>query len=116
MQTEIFYRDITKTEALENFLLEKTESALESFLKNDPEAHLIVRVQTERHRTYTRKPVYKCEIILKPSHTRGVMKVVKQDADFYECVNKSVLALKAMLRRRSDRFHDHRRHDPLVAA
>ncbi len=114
MQTDIYYRDITKTENLESYLLETVERAVEDFFKYDSGAHLTVRVETDRHRSQTRKPSYMCEVILKPSRSRTVIKVVKQDENFKRCVAKTVSALKVILSRRSSRKAQHRRNDPML--
>jgi len=114
MQTDIYYRDITKTENLEAYLLEKVEGAVEDFFKYDSGAHLTVRVETDRHRTHTRKPSYICEVILKPSRLRNVIKVRKTDENFKRCVANTVGALKSILSKRSSRKSQHGRHDPML--
>ncbi|MBV2169480.1 MAG: HPF/RaiA family ribosome-associated protein [Bdellovibrio sp.] len=114
MQTDIFYRDITKTENLEAYLLEKVEGAISEFFKYDSDAHLTVRVETDRHRSQTRKPSYMCEVILKPSHMRTVIKVHKSDENFKKCVAKTVSALKIILSKRSSKKSKHRRNDPVL--
>lgn len=114
MKTNIYYRDITRTENLEEYLLEKTQGAVENFLKYDAEAHLTVRVDTDRHRTDARKPSFQCEVILKPTRTRGVIKVRKSGANFHEVVASTTEALKKILRRRSSKKSDHNRHDPVL--
>lgn len=116
MQTEIYYRDLTRTEALENYLIESVENEFLDFFKNDESARLTIRAETIRHRSQSRKPMYALEIVLKPSHTKAVMKVVKQDNDFYLAVQKATGAMKQMLRKRSDRFHNHHRKEYLKAA
>ncbi|WII72582.1 HPF/RaiA family ribosome-associated protein [Bdellovibrio sp. 22V] len=114
MQTDIYYRDITKTENLEDYLMEKVEGAVEDFFKYDSGAHLTVRVETDRHRTQTRKPSYLCEVILKPSRMRTVIKVQKTDENFKRCVARTVNALKVILSKRSSRKAQHGRHDPML--
>lgn len=116
MQTDIYYRDITKTENLEAYLLEKVEGAIEEFFKYDSGAHLTVRVETDRHRSQTRKPSYICEVILKPSRIRTVIKVRKNDENFKRCVAKTVSALKVILSKNSSRKAQHHRHDPMLNA
>lgn len=114
MQTDIYYRDITKSENLEAYLLEKVEGAVEEFFKKDSGAHLTVRVEYDRRRSQTRKPSYICEVILKPSHQRSVIKVSKSDENFKRCVAKTVSALKVMLSKRSTFKAQHRRDDPML--
>ncbi len=101
MQTDIYYRDITRTDFLEAYLLDKIEKVVERFMQDDEDAHLVVRVETERHRTQNRKPVYTCEVILKPTHTRGLIKVKKTENEFNLCVSSISEALKKTLSRRS---------------
>lgn len=114
MQTDIYYRDITRTENLEAYLLEKVEASIEDFFKYDSAAHLTVRVETTRHRTHARKPSYTCEVILKPTHTKGVIKIAKSDDSFKKAVMQTVDSLKSVLRRRSSKKAMHRRHDPML--
>ncbi|WP_374075970.1 HPF/RaiA family ribosome-associated protein [Bdellovibrio bacteriovorus] len=114
MQTDIYYRDITKTENLEAYLMEKVEGAVEEFFKYDSGAHLTVRVETDRHRSQTRKPSYTCEVILKPSRLRTVIKVRKNDENFKRCVAKTISALKVIMSKRSSLKSQHHRHDPML--
>jgi ribosome-associated translation inhibitor RaiA len=115
MQTDIYYRDITRSDGLESYLLEKVEGAIEYFFKYDSGAHLTVRVETDRHRTSARKPHYTCEVILKPTRSKGIIKVKKSDENFRKSVAMTVSALKSILGRRSSKKHQHRRHDPVLA-
>lgn len=114
MQTDIYYRDITKTENLEDYLLEKVERGVEEFFKNDSGAHLTVRVETDRRRSHARKPSYICEVILKPTYERNVIKVRKTDENFKKCVARTVAALKGVLSKRSSFKSQHRRNHPLL--
>lgn len=114
MQTDIFYRDITKSENLEAYLLEKVEGTVSEFFKYDSDAHLTVRVEADRHRSQTRKPSYLCEVILKPSRSKAIIKVVKTDENFKKCVAKTVAALKVVMSKRSSRKAQHRRSDPML--
>ncbi len=109
MQTEIYYGDISRTENLESFLFERLDAACGEFFKYDSDAHLTVRVETERHRTGARKPVYVCEVVLKPTKTRGVIKIRKTDDNFKRAVAMTVASLKSVLRRRSSKKNDHHR-------
>ena len=115
MQTDIYYRDVTKTESLETFLTSKVEALVEKYLKNDPNAHLTVRIETERHRTQNRKPAFTCELILKPTHSKPVIKVKKTNEDFYVCAGDAIDALKNLLVHRASRLSDHHRTDPMLA-
>ena len=114
MQTDIYYRDITRTENLEAYLLEKVEGACGDFFKYDSAAHLTVRVETDRHRSHARKPNYICEVILKPTRSKGVIKISKSDENFNRAVMKTVDTLKSVLRRRSSRKNQHHRNDPML--
>ena len=114
MQTDIYYRDITKTENLEAFLLDRVETSISEFLKYDSDAHVTVRVEQDRHRSQTRKPSYMCEIILKTSRSKNVIKVQKTDESFKTSVTKSVAALKARLAKYSSIKSEHRRRDPVL--
>jgi ribosomal subunit interface protein len=111
MQIDIFFRDLGRTETLENYLTEKVQAAAESFMKDDANAHITVRVSTERHRTDSRKPSFSCELILKPTHQKRTYKTIKHDEDFYTAVNGAVAALKNTLGRRSGRKTQHGRFE-----
>lgn len=115
MQTDIYYRDITRTDNLENFLLDKVEGTIGDYFKYDPSAHVTVRVDTERHRTAARKPRYMCEVIVKSSRSRSIVKVRKTDENFQVCVNSTVNALRNALSRKFSRHSDHGRRDPMLA-
>lgn len=114
MQTDIYYRDITRTEALEDFLNTRIGLIAEKFLKSDEQAHLTVRLETERHRTQNRKPSFTCEVLLKPTHTRGLIKIKKTNDDFFTCVSETCEALKKVLKHRSSRLADHHKWDPML--
>lgn len=109
MQTEIYYRDITRTDNLESYLMERVAGAIEEFFPQEYDAHLTVRVETDRHRSQNRKPSYTCEVILKPSHLRSVIKIKKSDEKFKSCVAKTVLALKAAVSRQMGKRSDRRK-------
>lgn len=111
MQTDIYYRDITRTENLESYLMERVEKVLGEFLKYDSDARVTVRVETDRHRTEMRKPNYACEILVKTSWMKRVIKVQKTDPNFKTCVAKCVAALKVILSKQSSLKQQHRRHD-----
>ncbi|WP_168196486.1 HPF/RaiA family ribosome-associated protein [Bdellovibrio sp. NC01] len=114
MQTDIYYRDVTRTENLEDFLMERLEAACGNFFKYDSAAHLTVRVETDRHRTGARKPSYTCEVILKPTKSKGVIKIRKSDVSFKRAVALTVSSLKTVLRRHSSKRSDHRKYDPML--
>lgn len=111
MKTNLYYRDITRTENLESYLLSQAENEVEPFIKDDSEAHLTIRVESERHRSLTKKPVFNCELLLKTTSDKKVFKVRKGDENFYNSVVQSIEALKQMLRKRSEMKSKHgRRH------
>lgn len=109
MQTDIFYRNIPKTETLENFLTNKVEGLVGKYLKDDVDSHLTVRIETDRRRSQSRKPAFTCELILKPTHSKSVLKVKKTNEDFYTCIGDSLDALKSLLGHRASRKAGHHR-------
>lgn len=111
MQTDIYYRDITRTENLESYLMERVEKILGEFLKNDSDAHVTVRVDTDRQRTSIRRPDYVCEILVKTSWLKNPIKVQKSDPKFRTCVAKATAALKVILSKQSSFKKQHRRGD-----
>jgi hypothetical protein len=115
MRTDIYFRDITKTENLEWYLSEKVERGIEDFFKYDSGAHLTVRVEYDRRRSQSRKPSFICEVVLKPTKNRAIIKVRKTDANFNTCVARTVAALKVILSKRSSLKSQHGRHDAIFS-
>lgn len=111
MQTDIIFRDLEKSEALEAYLMEKIGSSIETFFGNDENGHATIRVETERHRTLTRKPSFICEVIYKPSYQKRTIKVKKTGEDIYSAAHEVAIAIKAIMRRRAGRKAQHRRHE-----
>lgn len=103
MKTDIIYRDISRTDGLEEYILSHTQEFIENFFQDDEDAHLTVRIETDRHRADSRKPHYACELILKPTHIKKVYKVQKTDNSFKKCVAKSMAALRLIVRKTHDR-------------
>lgn len=111
MQIQTFFRDLGKTDALEAYLRDKIGSSIESFLKKDPHSAATVRIEQDRRRSQSRKPSFVCEVVLKPTHQKRTFKVSKSGEDFYTAVNEAAAALRTILRRRSTRKSQHRRHE-----
>ncbi|HEY8272477.1 MAG TPA: HPF/RaiA family ribosome-associated protein [Pseudobdellovibrionaceae bacterium] len=111
MQVQTCFRDLDKTDTLEAYLRDKIGSSIENFLKKDPNSTATVRIELDRHRNQNRKPSFVCEVILKPTHQKGTLKVSKGGEDFYTAVNEAAAALRTILRRRSTRKSQHRRHE-----
>ncbi|WP_413289149.1 HPF/RaiA family ribosome-associated protein [Bdellovibrio sp. HCB337] len=111
MQTDIIFRDLEKSEALEAYLIEKIGSSLETYFEKDENGHATIRVETDRHRTLTRKPSFMCELIFKPSYQKRTIKIRKTGEDIYSAAHEVAVALKAIMRRRTGRKAQHRRHE-----
>ena len=111
MQIDIIVRDLDKSETIEAHIMNKLGSTIENFLKNDENGHATVRIEMERHRTLNRRPSYSCEVIVKPSYQRRTIKVSKSGEDFHAAANEAAAALRTVLRRRSARKYQHRRHE-----
>lgn len=111
MQVQTLFRDLGKSEALEAYLQEKIGASIENFLKYDPNATVTVRVELDRHRSQNRKPSFICEVLLKSTKQRPTIKVSKNGEDFHAAVNEAAVALRKILRRRSDKKAQHRRYE-----
>lgn len=111
MQIQTIFRDLGKTDALESYLKEKIGASIESFLKYDPNTTATVRIELDRRRSQNRKPAFICEVLVKPTHQKQTIKVSKSGEDFYTAASEAAAALRTILRRRSARKSQHRRHE-----
>ncbi len=111
MNTEVQFRNLDRTESLDQYLRDKIESVAEDFFKHDPDTHITVRVETIRARVEGRKPLFMCEVILKPTKSKGTIKLVKTSNNFFDATHKTVMSLKNILGRRSERLTYARKHE-----
>lgn len=57
MRTELFFKDIRRSEYAENFINDKVENLTDKLIQPDSDSHVVVRVQKDRQRTADRKSV-----------------------------------------------------------
>lgn len=105
MRTEFVTKGFEKTEAMDAFLQHSTLDSVDQLLKRENDVHLRVVVDEDSHRNQTRKPSFTCEIVLKTGASKRLFKVRKQAANFRTAVMQASKAMKAILRKRSEKRH-----------
>jgi ribosomal subunit interface protein len=111
MRIQTLFRSLDKSEALQAYLEQKIGASVENFLKYQPNTTAAVRIELDRRRSQTRKPLFHCEIILKPTRSKQPIKISKHAEDVYSAVSEATAALKTVLSRRSAKKAQHRRHE-----
>lgn len=106
MRTEFVTKGFSKTEAMEEFLETHAIATVDSMLKREKDVHLRVVVDEDSHRNQGRKPHFVVEIILKSGASRKMLKVRKAAGDYKKALIDATRALKALLRKRSEKRHD----------
>ena len=98
MRTEIHFKDIERSEALESFALDKVEP-LSNYLHR-ADCHILVWLVSVNSRFASGTPEYKCEIEVRypPKHDVFVAKTAE---DMYEAINQAAHAMQVLLRNRA---------------
>ena len=98
MRTEIHFKDMERSEALESFALDKVEPLCNSLHRAD--CHILVWLVSVNSRFASGTPEYKCEIEVRypPKHDVFVAKTAE---DMYEAVNQASHAMQVLLRNRA---------------
>ena len=111
MRTEIFFKDIRRSEYIENFINDKIETPTDKLVHPDSDLHAMVRVEENRQRTSNRHPAFRCEITLMSGVTTRPLVIVKQDRNIFRAIVSSFDTLKVVLSKTHERLrHDRRRH------
>lgn len=110
MRTEVIFKDFKRTAATETFIEDKIEDLLTPFLSEHDRYNLKVYVGEDAHRNEQRKPHFECTATLKLDGNPKIFKVTKQEADFYEVVHETILAIQKMLRKQHDIEVSHKVH------
>jgi ribosome-associated translation inhibitor RaiA len=110
MRTEILFKDIRRSEYIENFIGDKVELLTDKLIQPDSDLHVIVRVEKERQRTDNRHPVFHCEVTIKSGVSVKPLVISKQDRNIFRAIVSSFDTLKVLLGKNHDRLrHDRRR-------
>lgn len=100
MRTEIHFKDMDRSEALESFALDKVEPLCSYLHRSD--CHIMVWLISVNSRFATGTPEYKCEIEVRYPPKHDVF-VSKTSEDMYEAINQATHAMQVMLRNRAKR-------------
>lgn len=100
MQTKIVVRDFKSSENLQLYLQTTIENSIQPFLKQYPKTEVLVRVEEDRHRNASRKPHFKCSVLLKLTSFKPLIHVERAGDHFYSCVDDVCKTLKDVLRRK----------------
>ena len=98
MRTEIHFKDMERSEALESFALDKVEPLCNYLHRSD--CHVLVWLISVNSRFNTGTPEYKCEIEVRYPPKHDVF-VSKNSEDIYDAVNEAAHAMTVLLRNRS---------------
>lgn len=103
MRTEIFFKDIRRSDYAENFINDKVESLLNKLTPWDNDAHVVVRIEQDRQRTDLRHGIYQCEVTLKSGMKSKTYKASRQDRNLFRALVACFDTLKVILAKNHDR-------------
>lgn len=113
MRNEIIFKDIHRSEYIENFVNEKIETLAEKIRQFDSDMHLSVRLQEDRQGTPLRHPIFHCEVSVKSGVNENPYVVSKQDRNLFRAIVACFDALKVIMGKTHERLHhDRRRQRP----
>lgn len=101
MRTEVHFAHMQRSEALENYALERIEPIVEEFL-NREDCHLQIWLNKEHSRHQKGAPEFKCEINVRFPPKKEVF-VNKSDEDMHTAINIAASTLQTLLREESKR-------------
>lgn len=98
MRTEIHFKDMERSEALESFALDKVEPLCNYLHRTD--CHILVWLVSVNSKFASGTPEYKCEIEVRypPKHDVFVAKTAE---DMYDAINQATHAMQVLLRNRA---------------
>lgn len=109
MRTELFFKDIRRSEYAEDFIYDKVD-ALTDFVMPDSDLHIVVRVEKLKQRTANRHGIFQCEITVKSGMSDKTYKTVRQDRNLFRAIVGCFEAMRVVLGKNHDRLrHDRRR-------
>jgi ribosome-associated translation inhibitor RaiA len=111
MRSDIIFKDIQRSEYIENFVNEKIDALAEKIQQFDSDLHLCVRLQEDRQGTPMRHPIFHCEVSFKAGINENPYVVSRQDRNLFRAIVACFDALKVILGKTHERLHhDRRRH------
>ena len=112
MRTEIHFKDMDRSEALEAFALDKVEPLSNYLHRSD--CHVLVWLISVHSKFQTGTPEYKCEIEVRYPPKHDVF-ASKSSEDIYDAVNEATRAMTVLLRNRSKKEINSRNDVPRQA-
>ena len=105
MRTEIHFKDMARTDALETFARDKVEPLCNYLHRSD--CHILIWLVSVNSQFSTGAPEYKCEIEVRypPKHDVFVSKTAE---DMYDAINDASHAMHVLLRNRAKKEIDSR--------
>jgi ribosome-associated translation inhibitor RaiA len=110
MQTQVRFKEMARSESLENYALEKIEPVATEFLMRH-DYHLQIWLIAEHSRTNRGAPCYRCEVDVRYPHKREIF-ISKESPDMHEAICLAADTTKVMLREESKR-EIHNRHQAI---
>ncbi len=107
MQTELFFKDIQRSDYAVDFINKKVSILAEKLIHPNEDLHVTVRVEKDRQRTANRHPIFHCEVTLKSGISTKIYKTIRQDRNLFRAITSSFDALKIIL----GKVHNHLRND-----
>lgn len=98
MRTEIHFKDMERSEALESFALDKIEPLCSYLHRSD--CHIMIWLISVNSRFNAGAPEYKCEIEVRYPPKHDVF-VSKSSEDMYDAINDASQAMQLLLRNRA---------------
>lgn len=109
MSVHYYFQNLGRREHLEGLLGEQIRGAVDKFLQKD-RYNLVTRIRTERARNDYRTPEFLCEVRLDSYRFSAPIVVKKIGPDFHHAVNLVAQTLKKILRRKTKRLENYKRH------
>ena len=98
MRTEIHFKNMERSEALETFALDKVEPLCNYLHRSD--CHILVWLVSVNSRFASGTPEYKCEIEVRYPPKHDVF-VSKTSEEIHEAINEAAHAMQILLRNRA---------------
>ena len=107
MVSEIHFKGMVRSEALEEFALQRVESVLSEFLHRH-DWHARVWLVTEHSRRSNGVPLFQCEIDVRFPHRKEIF-IKKSNIDMYQAFGSALDSLKIAVRDYSKREIDNKK-------
>lgn len=108
MRIQVHYKNVTMSEAINNFIKNELETMFSKFRVLNPAADIYI--ESIRARTPNRHPIFACEVIYKTDFNRSSQKVLRQGRDLFMLISDALCVVEQSLGDDSARKRDHRRY------